>query len=186
MPPQLTAHVSLAVVLERWRRPPPPVIVGPNTNTATTTGTILSPPPPPPPQGRSPSGKMTIKRSSENCPGFGRAGSFWIIYSLPSGTQLSYHPHPQTPYPSTIRYCYLPDTLEGLVLLQRLKYAFLHGLIFDVGTSLTTGKCDQIIWSTIPHKTSLREPGSPFSFPDPHYLTYCHVKLDQAGVPRSL
>jgi hypothetical protein len=109
---------------------------------------------------------MTIERSSEKCPGFGADTTcFRITYSLPSGTQLSYHPHPHTPYASTKRQCYLPDTVEGIYLLQRLKYAFNHGLIFDVGTSLTTGKTNQIIWSTIPHKTSIHHPTAPFSFP---------------------
>jgi uncharacterized CHY-type Zn-finger protein len=188
MPQQLTESVSLAAALERWRRPVfgggggiAHATAGPTNGTATTTDVPL-----PPPQGRSPSGKMTIERSAEKCPGFGAdTGCFRITYSLPSGTQLSYHPHPHTPYASTKRQCYLPDTVEGIYLLQRLKYAFTHGLIFDVGTSLTTGKTNQIIWSTIPHKTSLHHPTSPFSFPDPHYLADCHTKLDMAGVPRS-
>lgn len=137
------------------------------------------------PQGRSPSGSMTIVRTSTICPGFGVAGTFEVTYSIPSNIQMPYHPSSGTLHNATDRIAYIPDTPEGIDLLQRLKYAFTHGLIFDVGRSLTNGLDHQIIWSTVPHMTSIECPSSPYSFPDPNYIEECHSKLDAAGVPRS-
>ena len=74
--------------------------------------------------------------------------------------------------------------------MSRLKYAWKHGLIFTVGTSLTTQQQNVVTWASIPHKTSLQRGGSaygahpnPHAFPDPNYLANCHDALDALGVP---
>ena len=51
---------------------------------------------------------------------------------------------PGQPYTRTKRVAYLPDNAQGQQLLQRLKYAFLQGLTFDVGYSITDKKDDRV------------------------------------------
>ena len=64
------------------------------------------------------------------------------------------HPNPGKKYDSTHRTAYLPDNKEGKQVLALLKTAFDARLTFTVGTSVTTGKEAQIIWSGIHHKTN--------------------------------
>lgn len=58
--------------------------------------------------------------------------------------------------------------------LKRLEYAFSHGLTFSVGTSLTTGQDNTVIWGSIHHKTSTT-PG-PHGFPDPNFFANWYVR----------
>jgi len=105
-----------------------------------------------------------------------------ICYHIPAGIQLEYHPNPGVPYPETTRVAYLPDNVEGRTLLRRFKYAWKHGLMFNVGTSITDQADNRVVWSTIPHKTSLRGRG-PYSFPDENYIPNCNNVLDGLNVP---
>jgi deltex-like protein len=107
--------------------------------------------------------------------------SITITYEIPSGTQLLYHENPGTCYTGTTRVAYLPDSPEGRQLLTRLKYAWTHGLIFRVGTSLTTGAHNVVTWASIHHKTSLSK--SAHGFPDPNYFDNCNGALDALFVP---
>jgi len=136
--------------------------------------------------GRCPSGTMKIEVSdSILCPGFmNTTMCIRITYSIPSGTQASYHPHPGKEHLRARRVTYLSDNDDGRALLGRLRYAFRRGLIFDVGTSQTSGRSDSVVWSTsIPHKTSLH--GGPFGFPDSNYISECNRKLDALNVPNA-
>jgi deltex-like protein len=136
------------------------------------------------PQGRSPSGTMSIALppapTRTDRPGH-KVKAITITYEIPSGTQLSYHENPGTFYTGTTRVAYLPDTPEGRQLLTRLKYAWTHGLIFRVDTSLTTGAHNVVTWASIHHKTSLSE--GPHGFPDPNYFDNCNGSLDALFVP---
>jgi deltex-like protein len=105
-----------------------------------------------------------------------------ITYVLEGGIQKEYHDNPGVSYRGDRREAYLPDTPEGNKLLQRLIYSFCHGLTFRVGTSITTGKSNQITWASIHHKTSLD--GGPYGFPDPSYFYNANEELDHLGVPR--
>jgi deltex-like protein len=133
------------------------------------------------PQGLCPSGNMSISLSREHCPGFGRAKTIRIDYLVPSGAQLSYHENPGQAYEGTSRRAFLPNNDEGRELLHRLKFAWLHGLAFRIGTSLTTGRQNAVVWSSIHHKTSLI--GGPHGFPDPHFIENCNESLTALGVP---
>jgi len=111
-------------------------------------------------------------------------GYLTIKYNIPKAAQKSYHPTPTHFHPSTERTAYLPDTPEGQNILLRFQYAFLHGLCFGVGQSLTSGLSDQVTWSyRLPHKT--RTVGGPltFGFPDPSYLPKASRALDLLDVP---
>lgn len=72
---------------------------------------------------------------------------------------------------------------DGQELLKRLKYAFLHGLTFTVGTSITTGAKNQCTWASIHHKTSPSGGVQAHGFPDPNYFKNCNAELDGLGVP---
>ena len=65
---------------------------------------------------------------------------------MPSGTQMSYHDNPNTRHSSKFVSAYLPNCNDGRELLKRLKFAFMRGLTFTVGTSATSGQTNQITW----------------------------------------
>jgi Deltex C-terminal domain/Ring finger domain len=150
--------------------------------------------------GKCPSGTMTINVLPDViCPGFNDdTATIEIVYTIPNGIQHTFHENPGVPYAGTIRTTYLPNTEAGRDLLWRLRYAWRHGLVFDVGTSLTTGATNVVVWSTaIAHKTRLSantgrstrrsaraaSAADPFAFPDPAYIDHCHGQLDALHVP---
>ena len=135
------------------------------------------------PQGKSPSGTMEVKLLSKTeCPGFGGAATIQLQYKLQAGQQQQYHANPGVSYEGIHRIAYLPCTKDGIALLQRLKYAFVHGLSFHVGKSMALGTDSAITWTTLfPHKTSLQ--GGAFGFPDDSYVSTCNQALDGLGVP---
>jgi len=134
------------------------------------------------PQGPCPSGTMTVQTSNQMCPGYDQdTQAIQIEYEMPLGIQATYHDDPGNRYHPTYRIAFLPDTVEGRYLLARLKYAWTCGLLFTVGTSLTTGQRGAIVWSSVHHKTSLW--GGPYSFPDPNYIGNCNGSLDALNVP---
>mmetsp|Transcript_22663 Transcript_22663/g.29129 ORF Transcript_22663/g.29129 Transcript_22663/m.29129 type:complete len:198 (+) Transcript_22663:1-594(+) len=134
------------------------------------------------PVGKCPSGTMTTTTSSMRCSGF-REGSIVITYSIPAGRQMSYHDNPGTSHASKHATAYIPDNTDGQALLKRLKYAFLHGLTFNVGTSITTGAKNQCTWASVHHKTSPSGGVQAHGFPDPDYFKNCNAELDGLGVP---
>jgi len=132
-------------------------------------------------QGMSPSGTMAVNFINQTCPGFACTSTIQINYFIPPGIQKSYHENPGMRHGSTTRMAYLPNNGEGKSILTRLKYAWKHGLTFNIGTSLTTGERNVVVWAGIPHKTSLR--GGLYGFPDNTYFAQCHSSLAAAGVP---
>lgn len=76
----------------------------------------------------------------------------------------------------------MPNNDDGRDLLKRLVYAFIHGLTFSVGTSVTTGKKNQCTWASIHHKTSTGGGVKNHGYPDPHYFVNCHNEMNCLGV----
>ena len=135
-------------------------------------------------QGTSPSGTMTVlSNPSVDVSGFAGAGSISITYTMQGGIQKAFHQHPGTRYSGTCRVAYLPDNEHGRELLKRLKYAFQHGLMFTVGTSLTTQQPNVIVWAGIHVKTSLHGGAQAHGWPDPNYFQNVSGELDGLGVP---
>lgn len=133
------------------------------------------------PMGQMPSGFMAIDyKANLTCDGF-QPGAIVIAYNIESGMQKSYHENPGVAHSGTHRVAYLPDNDDGRSLLKRLVYAFEHGLTFTVGTSLTSGVSDTIIWASIHHKTSLS--GGPHGFPDEGYFFNVNEELNAMHVP---
>jgi deltex-like protein len=135
------------------------------------------------PQGLSPSGSMTISTSAVRCAGFESCDAIVITYSIPSDIQKSYHVNPGQRQHGKQASAYLPNNLEGRDLLKRLKYAFMHGLTFTVGTSMTTNAQNQCTWSSIHHKSQPSGGLRLHGFPDPNYFDNCNKELDSLNVP---
>ena len=134
------------------------------------------------PRGKSPSGKMVITHNQQSLGGHGSCGRLVIHYLLQGGVQKNYHTNPGVRYTGTHRDAYLPHNDDGKKLVKRLAYAFSRGLIFMVGTSLTTGRTDQITWASIHHKTSSH--GGVHGWPDDgSYFLNCNDELDNLKVP---
>ena len=100
---------------------------------------------------------MTIQhqQNRKRCFSFTDCGMITINYHFPSGVQGPEHPNPGQRYEGTQRTAYLPDNREGNEVLQLLRRAFDARLTFTVGTSVTTGRHNQITWNDIHHKTSM-------------------------------
>lgn len=94
------------------------------------------------PRGKSPSGQMIISKSPIKCSGY-RESSIVITYSIPAARQMGYHDNPGLMHGAKHETAYLPDNADGRNLCKRLKYAFIHGLTFTVGTSMTSGAPNQ-------------------------------------------
>lgn len=66
-------------------------------------------------------------------------------------------------------------------VLELLKEAWRRRLTFTIGTSVTTGKSDVVVWNEIHHKTSpTNESGH--GYPDPKYLDNVIAELAAQGV----
>ena len=63
-------------------------------------------------------------------------------------------------YSGTSRTGYLPDNEEGNHVLRLLRIAFDAGLIFTIGTSVTSGMTNTVTWNDIHHKTNIH--GGPY------------------------
>ena len=135
------------------------------------------------PRGKSPSGTCTISLESYDCDGYPGRGTIVLRYNMSSGVQKNYHESPGVWHDGKRATAYLPHTEEGIKLLKRLKYSFLQGLSFTVGTSATTGIPNQCTWSSVHHKTNLCGGSIYHGYPDLGYFLNCNEELDGLGVP---
>merc|ERR1711871_132919 len=76
-----------------------------------------------------------------------------ITFKFPDGIQEDNHPKPGQPYTGTTRLCFLPATNDALKVLQTITDAYRGRSIFTIGTSVTHGKDDCVIWNGIHFKT---------------------------------
>ncbi len=67
-------------------------------------------------------------------------------------------------------------------MLALLVKAFERKLTFIVGTSVTTGATDTVVWSGIHHKTNTHGGSSCFGYPDPTYFNRVTLELADRGV----
>lgn len=123
-----------------------------------------------------------MSTSPVRCSGY-HNDSIVITYNIPPSLQLSYHSNPGQRHQGKHAVAYLPNSVEGQDLLKRLKYAFMHGLTFTVGTSMTTGVQNQCTWGSIHHKTHTSRGVGCHGFPDPNYFENCNKELDYLNVP---
>ena len=108
--------------------------------------------------------------------------TFIIFYNFPDGIQTDLHPNPGVPYKGTKRTAYLPANMEGREILYKFMKAWDDRLIFTIGTSLTTGISNTIIWNNIHHKTSPTGGPTNFGYPDPTYFNRVNSELSDVGI----
>lgn len=116
--------------------------------------------------GTQPPGEMLVERDSASVRGHEEYGTIIIEYSFNHGTQGPNHPNPGKPYHGTIRTAFLPDSPEGNRALKLLQVAWERKLVFTVGTSVTTGHSDVVIWNGIHHKTDISGGPTNYGYPD--------------------
>jgi deltex-like protein len=96
--------------------------------------------------GDQPAGSMIAFVDKKNkCASYENCDTIVIYYNLPCGHS----------YSGTRRVAYLPANDKGWEVLGLLKVCFDRKLIFTVGTSVTTGATNTVVWSGIHHKTNL-------------------------------
>ena len=78
-----------------------------------------------------------------------KCGTHVISYHFPSGKKKD-----GTHYSGTSRVAYLPDNEGGREVLALLKEGFKRKVLFTIGTSVTTGQSNTVIWNGVHHKTS--------------------------------
>lgn len=133
------------------------------------------------PIGNCPDGIMTYNADVNiTIPGYNGYGTIIIGYEIPDGIQGPSHQNPGAEYHGTERQAFLPNTLEGQEVLRLLSRAFERRLTLTVGTSLTNGTDNCVVWTTIHHKTSLN--GGPFGYPDEGYLKRVKQELNDIGI----
>jgi len=133
--------------------------------------------------GTQPHGTMTVtKLGKGTLAGYPNCGAISISYHFPGGTQGPEHPNPNRRYTGTSRVAYLPDNEEGRKVLKLLQISFDRRLTFTIGTSVTTGHSDTVIWNGIHHKTNTHGGFSSYGYPDDTYLNRVQLELSAVGV----
>lgn len=135
------------------------------------------------PCGGQPAGRMAITLQPFQLPGEPDSfGTYMIAYQFPSGLQGPRHPSPGTPYAGTSRRAFIPGTPRGRQVLRKFLRAWDARLLFTVGTSVTTGKPNCVIWNGIHHKTNVSGGPCQFGFPDATYLDSVEAELAGVGI----
>ncbi|KAL5471243.1 hypothetical protein EMCRGX_G029338 [Ephydatia muelleri] len=130
--------------------------------------------------GNQPPGTMSIRQYRWSLPGYEGCGTILIAYDIPDGIQGPEHPSPGARFYGTTRSAYLPDNAEGREVLALLQKAWEARMIFTVGTSVTTGTSDCVVWNNIHHKTS--SSSGPYGYPDATYLRRVKQELASRGI----
>lgn len=66
-------------------------------------------------------------------------------------------------------------------VLELLKTAWSRRLTFTIGTSVTTGESNTVVWNEIHHKTQVNNTHG-HGYPDPNYLENVTLELAAQGV----
>ncbi|KAG5190704.1 hypothetical protein JKP88DRAFT_175447 [Tribonema minus] len=132
--------------------------------------------------GDQPDGTMTITRTDMDCSGYSNAGTIVMTYDIPDGVRPQAPPAPGRPFTGAKRVAYLPDIPEGREILELLKRAFEHRLLFTVGTSRTTGISNTVVWASIHQKTRMDGGATAFGYPDSGYFLRVKQELKAAGI----
>jgi len=129
-----------------------------------------------------PKGTISISRSATRLEGYYLCGSITINYNFSDGIQGPEHPNPGESYTGTSRTAYLPDNAEGNEVLRLLQLAWDRRLTFTIGTSVTNGTSNTVIWNGVHHKTSTSGGMTNYGYPDETYLERVTEELKDLGV----
>ena len=96
----------------------------------------------------------------------------WIEIQVyfPGGVQGPRQPSPGANYTGTARHLYYPNTPKGHEGVALIKKAFLQGVLFVVGTSVTTGASNTVIFGGIHLKTATTGGPTNHGYPDNGWL----------------
>jgi deltex-like protein len=123
--------------------------------------------------GDQPNGSMIASVNKKmKCKGYENHYTIVIEYYFPDSKN----------YTGTTRVAYLPDNSDGREILGLLKVAFDRKLTFTVGTSVTTGISNTVVWNGIHHKTCLKGGSQYFGYPDATYFNRVKQELAAKGV----
>ena len=109
-------------------------------------------------------------------------GTIVIEYSFRNGIQTDGMPSPGFRYTGTNRVAYLPDDEEGQDILRLLVECFRMKKTFVVGTSITTGQENTVVWNGIHHKTAVHGGPTNFGYPDGTYYKRVKEELAAKGI----
>ena len=127
--------------------------------------------------GDMPTGTLSWEKSSEyECEGYEDIDTWILNYDFANGVWNG------VPYRGTGRTAYLPDNTEGREVLCLLIKCFWRQHTFTVGTSVTTGRSNVVVWNSIHHKTSPNGGVLSYGYPDPTYLNRVKLELADKGI----
>ena len=133
--------------------------------------------------GAQPSGSMSIKLLQNlHCSGSPGQGTYEITYVFNNSIQGSRMKNPGKNYRGTTRRCYYPNTREGITMVELLKKAFMKGVLFVVGQSVSSGMDNCVIWGGIHQKTQTSGGPQNHGWPDPNRLQIMTDECKQNGV----
>lgn len=135
-------------------------------------------------KGNCPEGDMIIRHLKKKLPSFEgdkSSGTWMVTWDIDSGIQDSTHQNPGLPFYGTTRHGYLPDSEAFRKVLRMFQIAWKRRLMFTVGTSLTTGFNNVIIWNGI-HVRTEWEDRSGFGWPAPGYMDSVTSELRAKGI----
>ncbi|KAI6649190.1 E3 ubiquitin-protein ligase DTX2 [Oopsacas minuta] len=124
-------------------------------------------------------GTMLVTREGSSVPGYEGYGTIKIRYGFHHGVSETGTKYNAAGFP---RVCYVPDCPEGKTVLELLNLAWKRRLIFTIGTSVTTGCPNCVVWNNIHHKTEPHSNTSGHGFPDPNFLKNIKMELAVQGV----
>lgn len=119
--------------------------------------------------GTQPPGRMTITHNDMVLPGEHTATAI-IEYTFPNGVQGPRNPNPGERFSGTHRLAYVPLSSAGKMVLTKLMRGWDRRVLFTVGTSITTGCTNTVVWNGVHHKTAVHGGPAMFGFPDATYL----------------
>lgn len=108
--------------------------------------------------------------------GYPDAETVIIQYSMPPGERNGAR------YSGTQRTAFFPSTAEGREVIRLLILAFERKLTFVVGTSITTGRQNAVVWNGIHHKTNVTGGPTRYGYPDPGYFFRVKEELLSKGL----
>ena len=79
-----------------------------------------------------------------------------------------------------VQYIFVSPSIQQI--LRLLKVAWERRLTFTIGTSVTTGASNTLVWNEIHHKTESTSNYSGHGYPDPNYLDNVLMELAAQGV----
>lgn len=116
-----------------------------------------------------PNGTMKVRTLQSPCAGYENCGSIEIHYYI---NDDNYYLN---------RLAYLPNNEEGLQILKLLEIAWDRRVSFTIGTSVTTGVENTVVWN-IHHKTNQTGGVGYFGYPDATYFQRVKWELEAYGI----